>query len=764
VANAVLFLKAKEKAKDKATFKELCALNDTSDEEGTSDLKQMFPSGPRQKHTLSSPNPTLVETGDAVRITEKAKAPAVHKTQSEPISVISPLPRKRIVETPQNLLREKSRPRRVASASTSSSKKAAPLEKNARTSLGKRKRKEPPLRLMPEEKQIFRGLTFFYIPNSDISPVRRARITKAREYGVTWSQEFHHLVTHIIVDKGIPYEYVLEVLELPIVPVGVIVVDEFYALDCIRFRTVLNPDQRQYKVKPKEKSSQLSQMSSPQAPGSSLKIKPAQSKNGRRGHAPSRETTPSSQSSVEPYLSTEGGLLSSDHSSLIVWPSNIPNTDPASRERTSQDAMKSHSLEMPSVIGAKLKGDELDEIINEARTLHYLPLDEDENGQSFLGGENDSNDSEDEVDTSRRLRATSRRPTYQTKFNQQSFSCMTGGTGETLSSNPNAHTISILKEMAEYYTRINDPWRPIAYRKAIATLRRQETEITTAKEASKLPFVGQRLALKIEEIALTGRLRRLENAKTEPGDIIIQIFMGIYGVGFNQASKWFHTGYRTLEDLKAHAHLTDNQLLGIEHYDDFQTRIPRQEVTALGEIIKSAAFKIDPTVEIIIGGSYRRGAADSGDIDCIITRPNTERSSDIIGFLNKLVSYLRACNFLVAALAVPRSESGTKWHGCCVLPNGLKPIWRRIDFLIVPANELGAALIYFTGNDIFNRSIRLLASKKGMRLNQRGLYKNVMRGPGRVKITQGELVEAADEKKIFEALGVPWRPPEQRIC
>jgi DNA polymerase IV len=768
VANVTLFPKAEDKVKDKAAFfKELYALNDTSDEEETSDLKAMFLSMPRQKQTLPSPTATQVETGDAAGITERAQAPTMHRSKPGPISVISPLPNERIMETPQNPLREKSRPRRLVSASTPSSKRAAPLEKNARTSLGKRKRKQPPLRLVPKERQIFRELTFFYIPNDDISPVRRARITKAREYGVTWSPEFSHLVTHIIVDEGIPYDYVLKVLGLPVVPAGVILVDELYALDCIQFRAVLNPDQRQYKAKgqpgvPKEKSSQLSRMSSPQASDGSLKIKPSQSKNGGWGYAPSRETTPPSQSSVERRSSTKGELLSSEQPSPIVWPSNISDTDPALREGDSQP-VKSHSPGIPGEIG--FKGDELDEIINEARTLHCPPLGEVENGYFFPeGDENDSNDSEDEVDTFRRPRATSRRQAYPTGFNQQSFSCMTGGTDETLSSNPNAHTISILKEMAEYYTRINDPWRPIAYRKAIATLRQQKTEITTAKEASKLLFIGQRLALKIEEIARTSRLRRLENAKIEPSDIIIQKFMGIYGVGFNQASKWFYAGYKTLEDLKTRAQLTDNQLLGIEHYDDFQTRIPRQEVTALGEIVKTAAFEIDPAVEIIIGGSYRRGATDSGDIDCIITKPNTECSSDIIGFLSKLVSHLRACNFLVAALAVPRSESGTKWHGCCVLPNSLKPIWRRIDLLLVPATELGAALIYFTGNDIFNRSIRLLASKKGMRLNQRGLYKDVMRGPGGVKITQGELVEGADEKKIFEALGVPWRPPEQRIC
>jgi DNA polymerase IV len=82
----------------------------------------------------------------------------------------------------------------------------------------------------------------------------------------------------------------------------------------------------------------------------------------------------------------------------------------------------------------------------------------------------------------------------------------------------------------------------------------------------------------------------------------------------------------------------------------------------------------------------------------------------------------------------------------------------------VPEEEMGAALIYFTGNDIFNRSIRLLARKKGMRLNQKGLYKDVKRGRRGEKLNEGMLVEGQSEKKIFEVLGVPWREPEERIC
>jgi DNA polymerase IV len=38
-----------------------------------------------------------------------------------------------------------------------------------------------------------------------------------------------------------------------------------------------------------------------------------------------------------------------------------------------------------------------------------------------------------------------------------------------------------------------------------------------------------------------------------------------------------------------------------------------------------------------------------------------------------------------------------------------------------------------------------------------------MRGKGREKITEGILVDGRDERKIFEVLGVPWRPPEHRI-
>jgi DNA polymerase IV len=316
--------------------------------------------------------------------------------------------------------------------------------------------------------------------------------------------------------------------------------------------------------------------------------------------------------------------------------------------------------------------------------------------------------------------------------------------------------------MADYYEQTGDAWRLRAYRKATTTLRKHPVKVRTKEEAQMLPNVGERLAIKIEEIAFTNRLRRLDNAIAEPTDQILKVFMNIYGVGYETASKWVRLGFKTLDDLLEEADLTASQKIGIQHYDDFLQRIPRAEVEKHGALVRYELHKIDPAFEVIIGGSYRRGAKDSGDIDCIITRPDTSANHIHMVVMEQLMPTLFKKGFLQAGLAVTSRDDGSKWQGASCLP-GLK-VWRRIDFLYVPSDEIGAALIYFTGNDLFNRSLRLLASKKGLRLNQKGLYKDVIRGPGRVKVTEGILVEGKDEKKIFEILGVPWRPPEHRIC
>ena len=339
---------------------------------------------------------------------------------------------------------------------------------------------------------------------------------------------------------------------------------------------------------------------------------------------------------------------------------------------------------------------------------------------------------------------------------QQNFLCMQTPNSESTTDGPNARTIEILQRMLDYYTKTDDQWRSMAYRKAIGALRRQTTRIVTRGQALSIAGVGPRLADKIEEIALTDRLRRLENTNATADERILQLFLGVYGAGIVQASRWLAQGYRSLADLGRRAPLTANQRVGVEHYHDFVQRIPREEVAAHGAVVRDAVQRADPAMQVLIGGSYRRGVRDSGDIDVLITKPDATACEIRTVMVDTVIPDLFRRGFLQVGLTTTSTADGSKWHGACQLARGAA--WRRIDLLFVPGSELGAALIYFTGNDVFNRSLRLLARRRGMRLNQRGLYRDV--GPG----TRGRLVEGRDERGIFRWLGVPWRAPEDREC
>ncbi|PNY25675.1 DNA polymerase lambda [Tolypocladium capitatum] len=632
----------------------------------------------------------------------------------------------------------------------------------------KKRKRDPGPTLRPEEEQVFKGLAFFYIPDNDIAPARRLRINKAREYGATWTRDVS-TATHIVVERNLDYKDVEKITSragldrrLPRV------VNEDYPIDCIQFRSLLDHGQKKYRIAGQpaiiEEEANAEAAPSSEEAAESPQLKPKHDKSG---------TPPRSEDcSQRSVVGATPAPMDSQPMTLDLGQGEIIAADPSSKskEQTNRQAEDAE--------------DELSEYISMMQGFKDLPLDnEDEDdtrsvaGQSVAESEplDEMQGSEEEEERTRDYKAKRCRLRSGRKENkfEDRFACNQAGEKDANAKNPNARTIEVLQSMANYYDRVNDHWRTMGYRKAITTLKRQEAKICTEEEAFRLPHVGRRIAQKIEEIVTTDRLRRLEYAEDEPADATLQLFLQIYGVGNKQAEQWIAQGHRTLDDVAQKAKLTPSQTVGIEHYDDLKTRIPRREVEALGAVVRKAAARIDPEVELMVGGSYRRGADSCHDIDVIVTKRGTESTADLRQFMDELVGQLESDKFLVARLASSRPGSdGSKWHGCCVLPrikgfnddDGYRATWRRIDFLLVPETEMGGALIYFTGNDIFNRSMRLLASKKGMRLNQRGLYRDALRGPQRVKVSEGELVEGRDERRIFEMLGVKWREPHERWC
>ncbi|CAG8605549.1 22121_t:CDS:10 [Cetraspora pellucida] len=422
----------------------------------------------------------------------------------------------------------------------------------------------------------------------------------------------------------------------------------------------------------------------------------------------------------------------------------------------------------PTVSKVTSDDDPLIEMIAETKHLvdeGFLLDDYDDESQSVQGETSDSENEMIESSTqneevlSQSQEVTSELSTKEANSFKGQFTCMHKHTYGEDDASPNKLIIDKLKVLLDHYLRMKDEWRILSYRKAIAAIKRQKEPITSYQEAIEIRGIGHRTAEKIAEIVNTGNLKRLQHFSKD--DEVIKKFSDIHGVGPSIAMKWYAKGYRTFDDIIQNVKLTRAQRIGIECYDDLQERIPRDEITEISKRVEVAACKIDPKLLCITVGSYIRGQPTCGDIDILITRNDSDGKSSLDSFL-KLLDALREQGLLTHDLTQHNEEkASSRYLGICKLPDGK---YRRIDLFIVPFNELGAALLSFTGNDIFNRSMRLLARKQKMKLNNHGLYKNISRGRGGVSLTEGTLVAQRTEREIFDALGVPWRPPNERNC
>jgi len=153
---------------------------------------------------------------------------------------------------------------------------------------------------------------------------------------------------------------------------------------------------------------------------------------------------------------------------------------------------------------------------------------------------------------------------------------------------------------------------------------------------------------------------------------------------------------------------------------------------------------MNPKLVLTICGSYRRGRAESGDIDCLITHPdiNTHDNSIVLG---NIVKGLTTCGFLVDHL----TENGnTKYMGLCKVAE----IPRRIDIRIIPRDSYPFATLYFTGSKNNNTDMRIVAKKKGYKLNEYGME----------SILDHTLVKCKSEEEIYEFLGMKYLTPKER--
>ncbi|TNN71224.1 DNA polymerase lambda [Liparis tanakae] len=327
---------------------------------------------------------------------------------------------------------------------------------------------------------------------------------------------------------------------------------------------------------------------------------------------------------------------------------------------------------------------------------------------------------------------------------------------ESKNNNFNQNITDKLEVLAKAYTNQGDRWRALGYSKAVNALKSYHKPITSYQEACQIPGIGKRMADKIDEIMESGHLRKLDHLGEAAS--VLELFTNIWGAGTKTAQQWYQQGFRTLEDIRTKANLSNTQKIGLKHYDDLLDRMPREEAAAIEKVLKNAAQVLDPGLVAMACGSYRRGKATCGDVDVLVSHPDGKSHKGVFG---KLLKSLHDSGFLTDDL-VSNEDNGNqkKYMGVCRLP-GPGHRHRRLDVIVVPYDELACALMYFTGSAHFNRSMRALAKTKQMSLSEHSLNKDVVRR-GSLKVNSGTPFTTPTEKDVFSLIGIPYRQPPER--
>ena len=203
---------------------------------------------------------------------------------------------------------------------------------------------------------------------------------------------------------------------------------------------------------------------------------------------------------------------------------------------------------------------------------------------------------------------------------------------------------------------------------------------------------------------------------------------------------------------------TKNQKKMIDYHTRLK-RIPRDFTKALEDTTKHLLDKKfgKNSYQIAFGGSYRRGAKDSGDIDILI-------KSEVFT-LKEFVKLLKDWGVVFDTL----SEGKDDFKGLGRCP-GMKKFIFRIDIMFTKPENWNAALMHFTGNDVLNRLMREKAKElreydgkkypHGAILSQKGLF---VRGANN-KSSGKRLISGGlkSEKQLFDILGMKYLPPTQR--
>jgi DNA polymerase (family 10) len=258
--------------------------------------------------------------------------------------------------------------------------------------------------------------------------------------------------------------------------------------------------------------------------------------------------------------------------------------------------------------------------------------------------------------------------------------------------------------------------------------------------------IGEGIARRVAELVSTGALAELEALRQSTPGALLEIAR-VEGIG-PKTAQLIHAelGITTLDELEAAARrqaLRGLPRLGARREEQILAAIARARADAGRMRLDKAEKEALPLVEALrrtpgvtraeVAGSLRRQKDTVGDVDILVVAE---------GPADPVMEAFASQPTVAVTLARGPTKLSVKTRA------GL-----QVDVRVVPPESFGAALHYFTGSKEHNIRIRALGVRRGLLINEYGVFDE--RGGG-------ARLGGADENDVFAAVGLPFIPPELR--
>jgi DNA polymerase (family 10) len=291
----------------------------------------------------------------------------------------------------------------------------------------------------------------------------------------------------------------------------------------------------------------------------------------------------------------------------------------------------------------------------------------------------------------------------------------------------------------------DNPFRIRAYERAaqnIEGLTEDIEDVIRQDRLTDIPGIGKDLAERIKEFVQKGKITVYEDLKKSIPEGLLDL-LRIPSVGPKTAKLLYEKlKIKSIPDLEAA--IKKNKLSGIfgikektiENISKGIALIKRgKERMSLATAIRvadefiGALQRLSEVKKISPAGSLRRQKESVRDIDILVISDKPEK-------ITRTFTSLPAAGEILAK-GETKSSVRTK--------DGL-----QVDCRVVEEKSFGAALLYFTGSKNFNIKLRQLAIKKGLKINEYGVFRG------------NRFICGRTEEEIFKILRMAYVEPELR--